>query len=87
MNLPLREQKGVTAKENRRNGEEALSLVKSKEVEVEEEEYREDEATSVEATDTTMAAIFRCVRLYLFIMNPQRNQRPVSVTRWAEYAV
>ena len=84
MSLPLREQKGVTAKENRRNGEEDLSLVKSKEVE--EEEYRGDEATSVEATDTTMAAIFGCVSLYLFIMNPQRNNRPVTVTRWAEYA-
>lgn len=67
MSLPLRVRKGVTGKESRRNGVEERSLVKMNEV----EEEQEEEATSVEAMDTTMAAIFGCVSLYVFIMSPQ----------------
>lgn len=68
MRLPLREQKGETAKETRNEAEDC-SFLKTKDG-----EEREDEAKrSEEAKDTTMAAIWRSVRLYLFIVKPQRD--------------
>lgn len=64
MSFPLREHRGVTAKESRRLGENR-NFVKN------EEEYEgEVTAISVDARDTTIATIFPVVRVLRIYIEP-----------------
>ena len=70
MSFPLRKHRGLTAKENGREGEER-SLVKMREEQEEEDAEAKSEETKERTTGDAVAAILRCGLLYQFIVELQ----------------